>query len=245
MCLSHAGTASLCSQLATVMGLSLFARLVGTAAARAQEPSVKQEPVPDDIWKRMQGSSWHASRKCPARNDLALLTVPYLDFNGQPRTGQMIVAKSVADTVADAFMKIFKSGKFRIEKMNLVDKYSVRNSKGEVTREASDDEATKDNNTSAFNCHFKSGTTELSAHAKGIAIDINRVQNPFVNRSGKVFPKEGSKYDEERSGRRTSWGPSSTETSSRKRSEAEIGRGARIGSAARITSISRQTANWV
>jgi hypothetical protein len=61
---------------------------------------------------------------------------------------------------------------------------------------------------------FKSGTTELSAHAKGIAIDINPVQNPFVNRSGKVFPKEGSKYDEERSGRRTSWGPSSTETSS-------------------------------
>jgi hypothetical protein len=53
MCLSHAGTASLCSQLATVMGLSLFAGLVGTAAARAQEPSVKQEPVPDDIWKRM------------------------------------------------------------------------------------------------------------------------------------------------------------------------------------------------
>ena len=38
----------------------------------------------------------------------------------------MIVAKSVADTVTDAFMKIFKSGKFRIEKMNLVDKYSVR-----------------------------------------------------------------------------------------------------------------------
>jgi len=225
------------------MGLWLFAGLVGTAAARAQEPSVKQEPVPDDIWKRMQGSSRHASRKCPARNDLALLTVPYLDFNGQPRTGQMIVAKSVADTVADAFMKIFKSGKFRIEKMNLVDKYSVRNSKGEVTREASDDEAMKDNNTSAFNCRFKSGTTELSAHAKGIAIDINPVQNPFVNRSGKVFPKEGSKYDEERSGRRTSWGPSSTETSSRKRSEAEIGRGARIGSAARITSISRQTAN--
>jgi hypothetical protein len=89
--LSHAGTASLCSQLATVMGLSLFAGLIRTAAARAQEPSVKQEPIPDDIWKRMQGSSWHAARKCPARNDLALLTVPYLYFNGQPRTGQIQV----------------------------------------------------------------------------------------------------------------------------------------------------------
>jgi poly-gamma-glutamate synthesis protein (capsule biosynthesis protein) len=196
--LSHAGAGSPCSRLAVVAGLALFLGLVGAATVRAQEPSVKQEPIPDDIWNRMQGSSWHATRRCPARNDLALLTVPYLDFNGQPRTGQLIVAKSVAGTVAGAFMDIFRSGKFRIEKMNLIDNYSVRDVKGKAVREASDDESMKDSNTSAFNCRFKSGSMELSAHAKGIAIDINPVQNPFISRSGKVFPKEGSNYDEER-----------------------------------------------
>ena len=66
--LSHAGAGSPCSGLAVVAGLALFLGLVGTATVRAQEPSVKQEPIPDDIWTRIPQMDRHSA------DPLALLT---------------------------------------------------------------------------------------------------------------------------------------------------------------------------
>lgn len=36
------------------------------------------------------------------------------------------------------------------------------------------------NNTSAFNCRVVKGSRKLSAHARGMAIDVNPLYNPYV-----------------------------------------------------------------
>lgn len=162
---------------------SAVALLAGADAAAAQERA-RAEPIPDTIWAAMQGKSWHADRGCPGRDTLVLLTVPYLDFNGNSRTGRLIVAKSEGEKIARAFETIFAGGAFRIARMEPVDAYG-----------GDDDASMAANNTSAFNCRYVGGTSKLSEHAFGTAIDINPVQNPYVTKAG-TYPPQGEAYDE-------------------------------------------------
>ena len=151
-------------------------------AAGAEPATVIEEPIPNSIWEDMQGKSWHPNRGCPNRDELVLLTVPYLDFQNQEKTGQMIVVKSVSRAVTAAFQEIFDSREFRIERMELVDKYG-----------GNDDELMRANNTSAFNCRYVGGTHTLSSHGRGWAVDINPIQNPWV-KGNNVAPPEGAEY---------------------------------------------------
>ena len=50
-----------------------------------------------------------------------------------------------------------------------------------------------DNNSSSFNFRVIEGTTKLSMHSLGKAVDINPVQNPVIYPNGVIFP-EGAKY---------------------------------------------------
>jgi hypothetical protein len=157
--------------------------LLQATAAGAEPIAARHEPIPDQVWEEMQGSSWHSNRGCPARESLALLTVPYRDFAGETRLGRLVFTKRVANQVASIFTEIFESQKFRIERMELVDKFR-----------GDDDASMAANNTSAFNCRFVAGTTALSAHALGIAIDINPEQNPFV-KGAVTAPPKGKAFD--------------------------------------------------
>jgi poly-gamma-glutamate synthesis protein (capsule biosynthesis protein) len=130
----------------------------------------------------MQGKSWRPGLGCPGRETLALVKVPYRDFGGQARTGSLVVAAAVAKPVAAAFTRIFAGG-FLIARMDLVDRYG-----------GDDDASMAANNTSAFNCRFVEGTAHLSAHAFGLAVDINPVQNPYV-RGGETAPAAGRRFD--------------------------------------------------
>ena len=62
----------------------------------------------------------------------------------------------------------------------------------------SDEMSMRDNNTSAFNYRYVSGTKILSMHAQGLAIDINPLQNPYV-KNGNCSP-DGSSYDTSKRG---------------------------------------------
>ncbi|MES0056574.1 M15 family metallopeptidase [Mesorhizobium sp. M0078] len=167
-----------------VGGLCVCLAATQGAFSETNADKTTSQPIPDTIWQKMQGKSWHADLPCPARTDLLLLTVPYTGFDGQKKTGHLIVAKAHAANIAAAMDRIFASGTFRIERMELVDKYG-----------GDDDASMADNNTSAFNCRFVGGTNTLSAHALGIAIDINPVQNPFVTKSN-TYPPAGKAFDE-------------------------------------------------
>ncbi|MCC2098279.1 MAG: M15 family metallopeptidase [Hyphomicrobiales bacterium] len=142
-------------------------------------------PIPDSVWRTMLGKSWHPGFGCPARETLALLSVPYLDFHGRRQKGELIVARTVADGVLTAFAGMMRSG-FRIRQMRLIDEF-----------DGDDDRSMAANNTSGFNCRKVSGSNRLSEHAFGKAIDINPVQNPYVWRRG-TSPPAGAAYDEPR-----------------------------------------------
>ena len=173
----------------------MLAASMGLAALPAQAQMATQEPIPEDVWQGMQGSSWHASFDaaqcarpedclCPSRESLVLLSVPYRDFEDREKVGRLIVAREVADDVADAFIEIFASGEFRIASMELVDRYG-----------GNDDASMAANNTSAFNCRLTTSGSRLSAHALGTAIDINPVQNPYVS-GDTTLPPAGKTFDE-------------------------------------------------
>ncbi|WP_100794047.1 M15 family metallopeptidase [Methylobacterium oryzae] len=145
--------------------------------------AASRQSIPDDIWAKMQGRSWHSDRGCLPRKNLVFVTLPYLNFSGATVEGHLIVHLDVADDVMIIFTEIHQSGKFRIEKMSLVDDY-----------DGDDDKSMFDNNTSAYNCRLTRGGATMSSHGRGIAIDINPVQNPWVKGS-ETAPANGVNYN--------------------------------------------------
>ena len=115
------------------------------------------------------------------RKNLELVTVNYYGFDDKLHQGQLIVNKNVAAEVKEIFDEIRKI-KFPVEKVIPLSKYNW-----------SDDESMKDNNTSAFNHRYISGTRILSMHAKGLAIDINPKQNPYIKND--VISPPGATYN--------------------------------------------------
>jgi len=166
---------------ALLLAATLLALAPGPSA-KAESARVSVSAIPDDVWGYMQGRSWHAGRGCPERDELALLRVPYLDFDGRTQFGPMIVAKKVASKVAAIFQDIYDRGVFRIYRIALVDDYG-----------GDDDRAIAANITSGFNCRATEGGG-FSQHAAGLAIDINPVQNPYVAH-GVTEPEAGKAYD--------------------------------------------------
>lgn len=92
----------------------------------------------------------------------------YMGFDGQPHVGEMVVNEQIADAVLEIFRALYDNG-YPIEKMRLIDEYG-----------GDDDASCLDNNTSCFNYRVVEGSTHLSRHAFGMAIDINPFYNPYV-----------------------------------------------------------------
>ena len=142
------------------------------------------EPVSQDIKQRIAGISYKENDRIDY-SDLRYVTVKYIDFDGNEKSGELIVNVQVADDVLAIFKELYDAG-YRIEKMRLIDDYNA------------DDEASmEDNNTSAFNYRTIDGTDEISDHGYGVAIDINPLYNPYVrNGFGErdVLPVNGSAY---------------------------------------------------
>ena len=138
------------------------------------------KPLPDDVREWMRGSSWRRGCPVPLR-DLRLLRMSFWGFDGEVHRGPMVVHADVAGDVLNAFRRIYRR-EFKIRRIRLVDAYG-----------ADDDRSMAANNTSAFNCRYVKGTTRWSQHSYGRAIDINPIQNPYVD-GGFVDPPAGERY---------------------------------------------------
>jgi len=116
----------------------------------------------------MIGRSWHAGCPVPLR-DLRLIDLTYVGFDGRAHRGRLVVHRWYADGLVRVFRRLYEE-RFPIRRMRLVDRYG-----------ADDDRSMGADNTSAFNCRLRAGsTTEWSQHAYGRAIDVDPVENPFV-----------------------------------------------------------------
>lgn len=126
----------------------------------------------------MQGVSWHNNMPCPNREALRLVQVPFVDFAGNRQTGPLIIDAALADEVLSIFTLLAESGIYRIERIQLIDAYG-----------GNDFKSIEANNTSAFNCRLTTGAKTMSAHARGRAIDLNPLINPYVDKSGTSHKK--------------------------------------------------------
>ena len=135
--------------------------------------------------ERITGVSYPAPGQ-PCRvsyDDLRYVRILYVDFDGAEREGELMVHRRVADDVIDIFYQLYMA-RYPLASVKLVDDY------GEV---ADDNLSMADNNTSAFCYRQVTGSKKLSWHSFGAAIDVNPVQNPYINGS-RVSPPEGRDY---------------------------------------------------
>ena len=102
-------------------------------------------------------------------NDIVKVKVNYVNFDGIESEGILEVHKDIKDEVISIFSEI-KQKVFPIFKIETIDKYDFDDEKSVVA-----------NNSSAYNFRFVSGSTKLSDHSIGLAIDINPKQNPWVS----------------------------------------------------------------
>jgi hypothetical protein len=125
-------------------------------------------------------ASWRPGCPVPLR-DLRLVTITHWGFDGQTRSGELVVHATHAERIRRVFAELF-AARFPIEQVRLVDEFG-----------GDDDRSMAANNTSGFNCRRAFGSTSWSQHAYGRAIDVNPIQNPYVTRGG-VYPPGGREF---------------------------------------------------
>lgn len=113
--------------------------------------------------------------------DLRYLRMSFVGFDGNARSGEMVVHADQARAVVGVFRRLY-AARWPIRRMRLVDDYG-----GDDARSMSA------NNTSGYNCRRTSSGERWSEHAYGRAIDINPVQNPYVVGS-RVAPRAGRPF---------------------------------------------------
>lgn len=135
------------------------------------------ELIESEISSLKQSGVWES--ECPVSiNRLRIVRLSYWDFEGQHHTdGEVMVLDAVAESVQQIFTTLYTQ-KFPLAKVHLMNKYH-----------GDDAKSMEDNNTSGFNYRLIIGGSRISLHGYGLAIDINPIQNPFIQ-----FPEdEGQK----------------------------------------------------
>ena len=136
----------------------------------AQTKGFSADTLSNAVFARMQGKSY--PKGCTvARSDLRHLKVLHVDIDGNIKIGEMVCNKAIAQDLLEIFRTLYDN-RYPIERMVLIDEY-----------DADDDRSMRDNNSSCFCFRKVMGTQNLSKHARGLAVDINTLYNPWVHTS--------------------------------------------------------------
>jgi hypothetical protein len=126
--------------------------------------------------------SWHAGCPVsPAR--LRRVRLTYWGFDGRTHTGALVANEDAVSDLVQVFSRLYEA-RFPIRRLRPIDAYGGK-----------DERSLQADNTAAFNCRYVigPGTRRWSVHAYGEAIDVNPVENPYLE-SGRVHPRAGRKY---------------------------------------------------
>lgn len=129
--------------------------------------------VPQAQWDAMVAAGM-VRPECPVqeRSQLRRVELNFVDFSGATRRGHLVVRDDTAETTLRIFEQIYEIG-FPIERMEGVEAFG-----GDVG------ESLAANNTSAYNCRRSdqiNAPFSESPHANGRAVDVNPVQNPWID----------------------------------------------------------------
>jgi len=154
-------------------------------AVREETGSFTAAPVPDEVFTRMQGKSY--PKGCTVRReDLRYLRLLHYGTDGKVHEGEMICHKSIAGDLTEIFRELYRQH-YPIGSIRLIDDF-----------DADDERSMRANNTTCF-CYRKvAGSSKLSKHAQGLAVDINPLYNPYGKKRAdgtmRVQPATGRKY---------------------------------------------------
>ena len=154
-------------------------------------PATSAIPIPDwsvdrlspELRAELTDRTWH--RGCPVPlGDLRVVTVRYHGFDGQVHAGPLVLNERVAEDVLWVFRRLFRRD-FPIRDVALAHRWHP-------TR-PSDWYDTSDR-TASFNCRPVTNGTTLSQHSYGWAVDVNPLENPYVNGDGTVLRRAAKPY---------------------------------------------------
>jgi len=151
-------------------------------ASRRRLPKFSAK-VSGPLTRRDVRYSWRRGCPVPPRR-LREIRMTYVGFDRREHIGKLIVNARVVRPVLKVFRKLYRA-RFPIKMMKPVDAFR-----------GSDPRSMAADNTSGFNCRkaVSSGPPSWSMHAFGLAIDVNTVQNPYVQPGQPVEPKAGAAY---------------------------------------------------
>jgi D-alanyl-D-alanine carboxypeptidase len=136
-------------------------------------------PIGPAVRARM-GDTWRPG--CPVGlADLRYVTVSFRGFDGRAHTGELVVNERAAVQVVSVFGRLYRA-RFPIEEMRLV-----------TTADLEAHPTGDGNNTAAFTCRAARKQARWSAHAYGLAVDVDPFQNPY-RRGDLVLPELAGAY---------------------------------------------------
>jgi hypothetical protein len=156
------------------MGFALLALLA------VQAPPFAHSVSP--VTKVQLPRSWHAG--CPvAPSELRRVRLAHWGFDGRVQTGALVVNESAVRDVVAVFRRLYRA-RFPLRRMRPIDAYG-----------GNDERSLAADNTAGFNCRYAvgPGPRRWSTHAYGLAIDVNPVENPYLE-GGRVHPRAGRAY---------------------------------------------------
>ncbi len=140
------------------------------------------DTIPTAVKQRMIGNSYPEEGAEIELSELRYLKLLYYDYNGRVRHGEMVCNKAIAADLIAIFKELYKA-KYPLASVRLIDDFG-----------GDDERSMAANNSSCFNYRqATNSSTKLSAHARGMAVDINPLQNPYV-KGEEVLPESAQEY---------------------------------------------------
>jgi D-alanyl-D-alanine carboxypeptidase len=117
-------------------------------------------------------------------NDLRAIRLPFIGFDHRAHVGTLVVNASVVDQIIKVFSTLYRA-RFPIRRMEPVDVFH-----------GSDNQSTAADNTAGFNCRFAvaAGPPHWSMHAYGLAIDVDTIENPYIQPGQPIDPPSSAAY---------------------------------------------------
>jgi len=126
--------------------------------------------------------SWH--RGCPVSPArLRRVRLTYWGFDHRAHTGALVANENAVSDLVHVFSRLY-AARFPIRRLQPIDAYGGK-----------DERSLAADNTAAFNCRYVvgPGPRRWSVHAYGEAIDVNPVENPYLE-AGRIHPRAGQRY---------------------------------------------------
>lgn len=138
------------------------------------------EPLSDNLRRYITGVSYPAQAEDGQEPEITLDELRYIhilhyNFDGNAVEGELICNEAIAQDLIEIFYELYRN-EYQLERVLLIDEY-----------DGDDTASMEDNNTSCFNYRLVEGTSSLSKHALGLAIDVNPFYNPYI-----TYNKDGS-----------------------------------------------------